>query len=106
MRKLSLTVTVLLIAFLSYAQLKQLDRPIKDMSKLQKIILPNLSSIRGCRDLPLSAGYAIPPRAATNSYPIYTIDENGIIGPVAVQRQPLELLQKNVGTRTDVESWV
>ncbi|MBL0134586.1 MAG: hypothetical protein IPP79_11565 [Chitinophagaceae bacterium] len=99
MRKLSLSVTLLLIAFLSYAQLKQLDRPIKDMSKLQKIILPNLSSIRGCRDLPLSAGYAIPPRAATNSYPIYTIDENGIIGSVAVQRQPLGTVTEKCGSQ-------
>jgi len=89
MRKLSLSVTLLLIVLLSYAQLKQVNKPVKDISKLQKIILPNLNYIKGCRDLPLSAGYAIPPRAATNNYPIYKIDENGIIGSVAVQRQPL-----------------
>lgn len=89
MKRVLFSVLYIYTALFSYAQIKVVDKPIKDMTKIQKIILPDLSTIRSCRDLPVSAGYTIPPRAATNSYPIYTIDGNGNIGPVAVQRQPL-----------------
>lgn len=78
------------------SQIRVIDKPIKDLSSIQKLIVPNLNSIKGCRDLPVSAGYAIPPRAATNTYPIYTIDADGNIGPVAVQRQPLATITEKM----------
>lgn len=89
MRKLFILI-LFCCGFLSiYSQIRVTDKPIKNLSNIQKVILPNLNGIKACRDLPVSAGYAIPPRAATNSYPVYSIDADGNIGPVAVQRQPL-----------------
>ncbi len=59
---------------------------------LKNTVLQNtafdISNVKTCIDLTPSSS-PLPLRAATNSYTIYRIDENGNISKVAYQRQPL-----------------
>jgi len=77
------------------------EKPIKKSTNQALTIRPvnlyNFNNVKNCVDLaPLSS--PLPPRAASNAYTIYHIDENGNLSKVAFQRQPLAAINDKMWT--------
>ncbi len=104
MKKNILVIPLLLISIAAAAQIEKINKAeinkptanpilINNQTKPIKNTIPsspafNFSNVKACIDLPPSSS-PLPPRAASNAYTIYRIDENGNLGKVAYQRQPL-----------------